>query len=263
MRRTHRQRWRTIGTRVARQQGARRRLDAIDIVPSRHVQHLERRRAIGIAVLRHSLQGRSQRRMRNDQNRGHRLAEYLPRLSRNIRRCRIANHSWASTQRRAEHSDRARNDATGDQPAASKASIARPMPHCRQNTPAKITRLNADKARPAQAAGNTCATAGWLSETLVDNTHQSAQCAAPAAGPSMTITTNSSMLVGRAQLIKSCARTPVRAKRGMTRPQDMKANSMARLMANSPSAAWVPTNPRPASATGLPRATEWRSGRHS
>jgi len=70
------------------------------------------------------------------------------------------------------------------------------MPHCRQNTPAKITRLKADNARPAQAGGKAWPMAGWLSVTQLDNTHHAAQCQAPAAGPSSTIKPSSSMLGG-------------------------------------------------------------------
>src|SRR5687767_13966931 len=48
-------------------------------------------------------------------------------------------------------------------PAATIASIARPMPHWHANAPEKITRLNADSARPASSARNAWATAGWHS----------------------------------------------------------------------------------------------------
>ena len=68
--------------------------------------------------------------------------------------------------------------------------MAKPMPHCTQKTPRKITRLKADKARPAAAVGKAWATAGWLSAMNVHDTHHAAHQAAPARGPSTTAPNN-------------------------------------------------------------------------
>ncbi len=104
-------------------------------------------------------------------------------------------------------------------------------------TPKKITKLNADKARPAKATGNACATAGRLSEMTLVNTHQIAQSTGPADSPRHKITAKAMALSGHPILINRSPSQLALKSHGITHPHARNANSVLALTRNSPAAA--------------------------
>src|SRR5450830_50441 len=131
----------------------------------------------------------------------------------------------------------ARNASTADKPSENNKSTPRPLPHCRTNTPAKTTRLLADRARPAKAGANAMATAGWASEITVEVTQNKAQAAAPACSPTNRMPDKVSRLTGSPKVMIRSTDSPRENSQGVNMPHDQKVQSMHRLMANRPVAA--------------------------
>ena len=96
-------------------------------------------------------------------------------------------------------------------PTAIRPSINRPIPHWIANTPRKITRLKAVRARPASSDGNAMATAGCDGVTKLHAMQYSASMA-PVCGTSMSgaamISASTRKLAGKPRLIKRSAPNP-------------------------------------------------------
>ena len=166
---------------------------------------------------------------------------------------------YDSTQAKANNPNAAWKAAPRAHRRATSASIAKPMPHWRQKTPRKITRLKADKARPAAEGENARATAGWLKETTVQDTHHAAHQAAPAAGPNTTAPPNSRSDTGVPKAMRRLTCQPQLERCGIAAPQPKNAINIERLIRNRSRAApmalcpatWVSQGPAHKDCTAI------------
>ena len=101
----------------------------------------------------------------------------------------------------------------------------------------KITKLKADKARPAKAGGKAKPTAGWARDTTELVMQNIAQASVPVPGPTTTRTACTNKLSGMPQVISRLACQPRRLSQGLSQPQAQKVKSMVTLIQNRPVAA--------------------------